>query len=323
MPRAKASLLVILTSALTVAVLFLLPYTPALRVQTAVAVRGDLLRSVLLSGTVGYLDQQPCVNAQAGRVARVYARPGQKVRSGELLFAMDTSAQEEALAALEQARYAQRAALEGQGGAVTALAVERELAWQEQETTLRQAIELSQVRAGMDGVVEAVYAREGEWLDAAGVLGAVRGESRCVTATARLAALPLVQPGAPAALGEMGPAALSRMDAPDVQSGTQRLVFTPAGEEQLADCEIGETVTVEMLVETARDCVLVPLSAVASDGRVWYAEDGKARSAVPESVKIGGEMAAVGEEWEGRRVILLPESLRLTEGCAVKEAKAE
>lgn len=325
MPRAKASLLVILTSALTVAVLFLLPYTPAQRVRTAVVERGDLMRSVLLSGTVSYLNQQPCVNAQAGRVARVYARPGQTVRAGDLLFVMDTSAQEAALSTLEQARYAQRAALEGQSGAVTALAMERELAWQEQEAALRQSIEAAHVRAGIDGVVEVVYAREGDWLDAACVLGAVRDESKCVVATARLAALPLAQAGTPAALGEngLGPAVLSRLDAPDAQSGTQRLVFTPAAQEQLAKCEIGETVTVEMLVETVRDCVLAPLSAVAADGRVWYVEDGRAHSAVPESMKRGGELAALGEEWEGRRVILLPDSARLTEGCAVKEARAE
>ena len=325
MPRAKASLLVILTSALTVAVLFLLPYTPAQRVRTAVADRGDLMRSVLLSGTVSYLNQQPCVNVQAGRVAGVYVHPGQTVRAGELLFAMDTSAQEAALASLQKARYAQRAALEGQADAVAALAMERELAWQEQEAALRQSIEAAGVRAGMDGVVEAVYAREGDWLDAASVLGAVRDERKCVVAMAKCAALPLVQTGMPAALGEngLGPAVLSRLSAPDAQSGTQRLVFTPAAQDQLAKCEIGEAVTVEMLVETVRDCVLVPLSAVASDGRVWYVENGRARSDVPSSVRHGGEMAALGEEWEGRRIILLPDSARLTEGCTVKEAKAE
>lgn len=325
MPRAKASLLVILTSALTVAVLFLLPYTPAQRVHTAVAGRGDLMRSVLLSGTVSYFNQQPCVNVQAGRVAGVYVQPGQKVREGELLFAMDTSAQEAALASLQKARYAQRATLEGQGDAVTALAMERELAWQEQETALRQSIEAAHVRAGIDGVMEVVYAREGDWIDAAGVLGAVRDESKCVVATVKLAALPLAQTGTPAALGEngLGPAVLSRLDAPDAQSGMQRLVFTPAAQEQLAKCEIGETVTVEMLVETVPDCVLVPLSAVAADGRVWYVENGRAHSDVPGSVRRGGEMVALGEEWDGRRVILLPDGARLTEGCTVKEAKTE
>lgn len=326
MPRAKASLLVILTSALTVAVLFLLPYTPAQTVRTTVAGRGDLMRSVLLSGTVSYLNQQPCVNMQAGRVAEVYARPGQEVHAGELLFAMDTSAQEAALSALERARYMQRSALGDQGGAVTALAVERELAWQEQEAALRQSIEAAYVRAGIDGVVEAVYVGEGDWLEEHSVLGAVRDEGKCVVAMAKLTATPPLQPGAPAALGEttsLGPAVLSRMDAPDMESGTQRLVFTPAAQEQLTRREIGEIVSVEMLVETMRDCVLAPLSAVAADGRVWYVEDGKAHGAVPDSVKRGGGQVALGGEWEGRRIILLPDSAHLTEGCTVKEARTK
>ncbi len=324
MPKAKASLWVILTSALTVAVLFLLPYTPAVPVRTAEAHRGDLLRSVLLSGVVSYESQQPCVNAQAGQVARVHVKAGQRVRAGELLFSMDTSAQEAALASLEQARYAQRAALGQQEAVVSALAVERELAWQEQERQLRQSIEAASIRAGMDGILDAVYAVEGEWVEAASLLGSVRDTAKCVIAQARQTLA--VCPGTVAALEgrerALGAAVLSRVGAPDAESGTQRLVFLPASQEQLARCETGETVTVEVLVETVADCVLAPLSAVATDGRIWYVEDGKARSEAPGELKRNGESVALDATWEGRQVILLPDNARLSEGCAVKEAKA-
>lgn len=322
MPRAKASLWVILTSALTVAVLFLLPYTPAVPVRTAEAHRGDLLRSVLLSGVVSYESQQPCLNAQAGRVAKVHVRAGQRVQAGELLFSMDTSAQEAALASLERARYAQRAALGQQEAVVSALAVERELAWQEQERQLRQSIEAASIRAGMDGVLDAVYAVEGEWVEAGSLLGSVRDTAKCVIAQARQT----VCPGTAAALegreNTLGAAVLSRVSAPDMESGTQQLVFLPASQEQLAQCETGETVTVEVLVETVADCVLAPLSAVAADGRIWYVEDGKARSEAPGELKRSGESVALDANWEGRQVILLPDDARLSEGCAVKEAKA-
>ena len=100
MPKTKASLLVIAATAVTVATLFLLPFTPKTAVRTAAVERGDLIRSTLMEGVVAYANEQPLIALQAGRVARVYVIQGQAVRAGDLLVSMDTSVQEQELAAV-------------------------------------------------------------------------------------------------------------------------------------------------------------------------------------------------------------------------------
>ena len=57
MPKTKASLLVIAATAVTVATLFLLPFTPKTAVRTAAVERGDLIRSTPVSYTHLQLDR--------------------------------------------------------------------------------------------------------------------------------------------------------------------------------------------------------------------------------------------------------------------------
>ena len=153
MPRAKASLLVMATTALAVAVLFLLPYTPAKMVHTAVAARGDLVRSLMLSGSVAYAHQQPCVSLMDGKVASVHVIAGQEIRKGDLLFSLDTSAQQAALAAVKQGAYQQQESL-NEHEALTALAAQQTLEWEKAGQELVRIIEMAQIRSPVDGVVE-------------------------------------------------------------------------------------------------------------------------------------------------------------------------
>lgn len=315
MPRTKASLLMIWMTAAAVAVMFALPYTPARVVQTAAVERGDLLHTVLLSGAAGYAQQQMCVSLQAGMVREVLVKPGQPVKAGQLLFRMDTSAQEQALAALQRARH--------EGGAWTALA-SQQLEWMKTEQQLMQSIEAAQIRAQFDGIVEHVYTSEKMYVRQASMLGSVRSAQRCVVASARMTDCAAVSIGAAAVLRqdgcELGAASVESIHAPD-ETGMQRLVLLPADERQLERCAAGEKIAVELVTEIYADCALIPLSAVEADGRVWFVQDGKAFCERIDISRRSAYAVAASLEWAGRRVIVNPQQLQA--GCRVKEAKRE
>ena len=104
MPRAKASLLALLTAALAAALLLLAPYTPAVPVQTMRVAPGQWVRSVEMGGAVRR-GTEPCISLQGGVIRRIHARCGEWVKKGQLLFSMDTSAQEKALEMLMRMRH--------------------------------------------------------------------------------------------------------------------------------------------------------------------------------------------------------------------------
>ena len=322
MPRAKASLLVILTTALAVAVLFLLPYTPAQVVHTEVAQRGNLVRTQLFRGTVGYACQQPCVSLLDGQIREVHVSAGQKVRKGDLILSMDTSVQEEALYALHKQAYEQASRL-NENDALAVLAAQQTLEWEKARQELEKMIQMAQVRAGMDGIVEAVYAEPGAYVTAGSALGNVRSSERCVLAAIQPADSMSLEEDMLALLefrGEiLGSAFLEKRGLLRAEAlAAQQAAFLPFDQEVLADCAIGDAVTVRVLQESAKDQVLIPLSAVDVFGKVWYVDNGRAKAEKIDVSKRSEDFAAASSEWEGRQVILSPEGLY--ENCRVKEA---
>lgn len=318
MSRTRASLLAVLIALMTSAAILALPFSPKVRVQTMTAQRGEVTRTVLLSGTVGYRHQQLCVNRQEGRISRVYVQPGQPVKKGDLLFRMDTSVQEAALAEGYAAFGAWSSGMTADGPAA-ALAMQQQRQFAEQEAALSLSIEAASVRAEMDGVVEAVYLEEGDAVPPMTLLGLVRGEEKCILAAGAAHDVTGLLPGAAAEAGGTA-LRLHSVSAPDEETGMQQLLFVPVNKE-LDERRTGESVTVEAAAETIPDCVPIPLSAVDRRGCIWYAEDGKARSAPASSMRRSRTHLAAPAEWEGRAVILLPDESLLSEGCAVKEAR--
>lgn len=323
MPRAKASLVIILTTALTVAVLFWLPYTPAHIVHTVTAEKGEWVKTALLSGVVGYEQQQHCVAAWSGKISKVYASPGQKVKKGDVLFLMDTSVQEQMLYAMQNTRYTQMSRL-GALEQETAILAAQQLQWNEKEMELKRSIELAQIRARMDGTVASVYVNEGSYVEEAGSLGSIHNDQLCVDASGRTEVVGKTAPGTSAVLEkegkEMGIAQVLSLSAPEMtMEGMQRLKLLPLAQKQLAECEAGDRVTVELLIERIGDQVMIPLAAVDADSKVWYVENGAAYAQVVDTTRRNGNSVAVTPEWEGRKIILLPQGLY--EGCPVKEAK--
>lgn len=331
MQKTRASLLVIAATALTVATLFLLPFTPKAAVRTAVVERGEFIRSTLLEGVIGYAQEQPLVALQPGRVARVYVQQGQRVSAGELLMSMDTEAQEQELAAVSRMLYEQQeaAAAFGQAGEAAFAAAESTLEGQKRQAELRAAIASGQIRAAADGVVGAIYTAEGEYAAEMSLLGTVHGEELSVIAAGRAAELAGVKPGAAAIVsgggGEnLGAAVLSQTGAPETDETTgqamQPLSFLPAGTGAWTQARVGDRVVVELVCETLEDRALVPLSAVDGSDRVWFVENGTATPVEIDLSLRNDEFVAVPGEWAGRRVVLLPEASALYPGCAVKEA---
>lgn len=322
MSRSKASVLAVLTTLLATAAMFGLPYNPAAVVKTTVAARGEWTRTVLVSGTVGYR-RQPCAALQTGILAEVLVSPEQAVQKGDLLFQMDTSAQERALAAVKSARYQQQTLLDTEAMAAV-IAVQKDLEWQETERQLLDFIETAQVRAHTDGVVENVYAQPGEYVSAGALLGMVREGEKCVMAFGRADTLAGLQPGADAILrrnGEvLGKATVESISAPDT-TGRQQMILQPANALNLAQCESGEKITAEIAKATFSDCTLIPISAMDENGKVWFVNGGRACSEQVEVRLFDDAAAVVSDHWEGRRVVLNPKDL--TEGCRVKEANVE
>lgn len=315
MQRGKKALLLLACSLCTAALMALWPQQDVLEVETAVVGRGELVQSLLLSGTVQYANQQPCVSLKNGVVRQVYVAVGQQVKSGELLFSLDTSAEEQALAMLYEQRYAQQAALVGLEDAAVALAVQSQLELTTMEAQLLAAIEASQIRATADGIVQAVYVHQGESVMENTLLGAVRGTELEVVASAAAAQI-IHQPPGTAAVGKSG----KQMPVPLAlkQSSAQTLSFQILND---TDWKAGDRVEVELVTNVLPECALVPLAAVSLDGTVWYIEDGRACGAALQMDQHSRRYGAATPEWAGRTVILYPDQHELAQGMAVKGAK--
>lgn len=319
MPRRRASLWMILITLATVITLFLLPFTPRTAVHTVMVERGDLLRTLTLEGTVGYRHQQICAALSAGMVEKVYVQPGQQVQKGDLLFAMDVSAQLEMLASLNCNQYARQQEAEWLA------------AWQSDAGTeweLRAQIEGAKIRADRDGVVRSVYVEQGDALAAAGLLGVVSGEEKCVSALTYSQDIQGIQAGAAALLitqAQSGAATLCMLGAPEWNEGTsqstQQLTFMPLHQDTLADTEIGDPVETELLVQCMEDVALIPIGAVDNQGRIWVVEDGKATPQVIDINQRNKNYVAADQKLAGARLILQPDAYSLWAGCPVKEAR--
>ena len=333
MPKTKASLWVILATAATVLTLFLLPFTPKAAVRTTVAELGELVQTTLVEGVVCYQGEQPCLSVQAGQVSAVYVRQGQRVAKGDLLFSIDTKAEEEALAALSQLRYEREQALGALPRDELAAAVAAQGTWdvRAKESELRASIASKRIRAASDGVMGGVYVSEGSYVAAFGALGTVRGEGKQVVAAAVLSGGAEAVSGTLADLrgasGEaLGVAELHAVGAPALDAATakytQQLTFVPLDSQSLRGLAIGERVTVEMLDNTQSGMALVPVSAIGSGDRLWVVENGAATPVQVDVSKRNEHFVCVPKEYAGKRVVLAPDEAALYAGCPVKEAKA-
>jgi len=317
--KGKAAFWMLVCSVCTAVLLIAWPADMEKAAETMVIQGGELVRSVLMTGTVQYARQFPCVAVKNGTVHQVYAQPGTWVQSGDLLFALDTQAEEQALASLYEMKYEHQNSSIGLEDAVSALAWQSGLEWNTSEKQLQASIEASLIRADSDGVVEAVYVQPGSNVCAASVLGVVRGDERQIVASA--AGLTGIHPGmsAVAHIGEAAlPLVLKQVSAPDENSGHQQYFFEALDQDAIAGLAQGKMVEIEMTTEICPQGALVPLSAIDADGTIWLVRNDRAYQHRISLDCCNRSYAAASLELAGETVILYPEQREWKDGMRVR-----
>lgn len=323
MRKGKKALLMLGGSVLTAVLMIAWPVSGSPQVETAVVQSGELIQSVQINGMARYRQEQPCISLKSGVISRVYARAGQPVQRGELLFQMDTQAEEQALSSLYEMRHAYETALRQLDGAVTALTLQKQLEWQSRETQLLASINASHIRAAADGVVEAVYVQEGEYAAEKTLLGITRGCDMQIAASVFAADVPGLSLGA-AAVARNGsqqiPLVLSKISPLD-DNGMLTLCFEAGDEAGLDGFCNGETVEVELIAGMQSEGALIPIAAVDADGMVWVVEKGRAYHREIVLGECNRFCASAEPSWVEQRVVLHPETYHLKDGMPVQVEK--
>ena len=320
MRKGKKGLLMLTGSFLTALLMIAFPNREMVEVEAAVIDQGPFVQTVLLSGVVSHRSQQPFITAVSGRVAQVFAEQGQEIRTGDLLFKLDTSAEEQALSDLYLARFAQKNALANQSEIVSAIALQNELEWRSLENQLLMKIASSQIRAASDGVMKDVYVQEGEWVQECSLLGEAHGTGIEFVASAYMVDTADIQVGATgvASCGDYNiPVRLSKKNIED-EKGIQLLYFEAVNEEEWSSFPEGKKVSIEAMAGIGPSCALIPLAAIDSEDRIWTIKNGKAYAWHLTPDEYGRTHASADPAWADKVVILYPDAYNLRDGASVR-----
>ena len=302
MRKGRRALLMLGCSMAAALLMILWPLEKGIEVETGVIQRGQLVESVVVNGMVRYEGEQPLFSLKNGIVNHVYVQPGQQVQQGELLFKMDTTSEEQALAAL----YEWKHALSGINSAVGVLTLQNEWEIQSNMANLLASIEASCIRAPQNGVMEAVYAKEGEYSSETTLLGMIRGSEKQLTASAVSTQMTGVTAGNPASAKinqQTFPVILTEISPPD-SNGLQTLVFEAGSSDVLREISSGERAEIEILTNAKSVSALIPLSAIDPEGGVWVVENGRAYQRKIKLDRCSSTQASAEVEWADQRVIL-------------------
>lgn len=322
MARARASLWMIGMTLATVAVMLLWPVSSEMEVITVEVHAGEFLQTTLLSATVVYENEQVIVSGMDGKIHTVHVTPGQSVKKDQLLFSLDTSAEEEMLSYVMNVRQKQLQA----EGTLAVLAAQETTVLLEKETQLRAKIEAAHIRAWQDGWVDQVYVQAGEYAQTAQLLGVVRGEKLCVKAISDLETFKNARIGSVAVVRKedrvVGSASLQALEAPVMNNMSgkivQEAVFALVADEVL---EAGDRLTLEMITNRVEAEALIPKAAVSSHNEVWIVDDGCVTPAKVDVSVRNDAWVLAGRELCGKTVVLLPDQFELAAGCTVKTAE--
>ncbi len=330
MNRTKFSIFLIAATIITVGALFMLPYTPKISVNTAEITYGELVLTTFLDGTVVYCNEQPYAALQSGIIENVNVSKGQRVIAGELLFSIDSTYEQRAIEVISGIIYEQEKALNllPYSEAAAAACAQSLLGLRTEISQLRASIEAKQIRALSDGVVGGVYVRDGDRVQQGSLLGAVYSEGKQLSAVCLASDAARVRSGTPANLysaagKRLGLASLSLTNAPSINESTgqaiQVLCFTPNDNSALDETNIGDSVTVELLMDVLPDKALAPISAVDSNSNIWIVDDGRTVPVKIDAGKRNESMVSVPEQYTECKVVLLPDNYELYSGRPVKE----
>lgn len=294
--------------------------------------RGGVERSLEVGGVVRGAEEFAALYPASGLVAQVYVRPGDRVKKGQALFRMESSAQEETVSSLlaagsavdeevsAVARLLDTGTVANEGmSAVTrlldtpaasgygSLAGKISL-----EDAIRQ-LEAMTARAPADGVVrQVVAARYGGGVagDAAVMLSSE--ESRIVCEVAACDAQQ-VREGMEARISAEGEALVTAhvtaIGAAYASALTGRQVkqVTLSPDEALG-LPPGTQVDVTLIMQCVRDAPVLPVTAVTASGTVWWVSGERAWE-TPVQVLMQDERACWVDLQEGVTVVDCPQNL--------------
>lgn len=240
--------------------------------------QGDVEQVIGLSGVVRYEGEYAAVSATAGLVEQVCVAPGDRVRAGELLVRLRADAQHAAVAAalrsLDERETAVSDALAAAGRDMQALPG-REAALTEASASL----EATALRASADGRVLHVATTVNSALLPGDAPVLLCTGPQQIVCNAVLADAQRIRPGQYARLTAQGEALCSAMVTqvgPAETAATGQIVceITLRPDVEL-DLPLGALVDAEVVLASARSVPVLPLEAVAEDGTVLWAADGR------------------------------------------------
>ncbi len=323
MGRAKASIAMILAALSGATMILAIPKESDLRIPTTMIERGDLVESTYLTGTVSYRERQPCISFLSGKIEQVYVQAGSEVKKGQLLVRIDTSSEEAMLSRLENARYINEANVSSYAE-VGAIIGAQNLELLQTIQQLQSRIDGAQIRAAVDGVIEAIYVSDGDYVSEGAVVGLVRSEDKCLLALQK-AEKTAYQPGTEAYVFEnqrpIGLVHLSGVDQ-SLEQSAQQLTFVPKQEDLLGQIDAGMLMTMEVIDGCVENVALVPFAAISREREIWIIENGRAHATWIDTSLCNDKYVALPEEWAGKQVVLAPDRYDLSEGCLVKEDAA-
>ncbi len=277
--------------------------------------RGGVERSLEVGGVVRGAEEFAALYPASGLVAQVYVRPGDRVKKGQALFRMESSAQEKTVSSL----LAAGSAVDEEVSAVARLldtSAASEYGSLAGKISLEDAIrqlEAMTARAPADGVVrQVVAARYGGGVagDAAVMLSSE--ESRIVCEVAACDAQQ-VREGMEARISaegealvtahvtEISPAYASAL------TGRQVKQVTLAPDEALG-LPPGTQVDVTLIMQCVRDAPVLPVTAVTASNTVWWVS-GQRVWETPVQVLMQDERACWVDLQEGVTVVDYPQNL--------------
>lgn len=320
MCKTRVSFLLILTSVIILSVSVASAYVPSIEVETVLIESGPFAEVTRLVGSVVYSDEQLCFFPFAGKIAQICVTPGQQVKKGDLLFRLDTTDAERALAVLAGQEYLQQSLMKDVQAAFSSFALTQLYDAQQLRQKLLGQIAGAQLRAEIDGIVEEIYFRQGQMIDTTGPVGRIVSSDRQIRVVNQSLK---VQKDTPALIyydkQNKGTAYFVKDEiAFENMTQIRNLTFAPAD-----PCLIGldpqEKVELALMDGEYSETTLIPLEAVGIDNQIWIVENDRARAVEIDISRRNESYIAAEEKWQGKRVILLPEMYDLSNGCLVRE----
>lgn len=289
--------------------------------------RGGVERSLEVGGVVRGAEEFAALYPASGLVAQVYVRPGDRVKKGQALFRMETSAQEEAVSALLEAgsaadeevsavaRLLDSSAASGYGSPAGASAASGygSLAGKiSLEDAIRQ-LEAMTARAPADGVVRQVTATRYDGGAAGEPAVMLSSEESRIVCEVAACDVQQVREGMEARISaegealvtahvtEIGPAYASAL------TGRQVKQVTLAPDEALG-LPPGTQVDVTLIVQCVRDAPVLPVTAVTASNTVWWVTGERAWE-TPVQVLMRDEQECWVDLQEGVTVVDDPQNL--------------